>query len=87
MNMEPKFCAVTYDNAGVALWYWLGTKEVCERRAQLELKDDPRVTSSVVDEVDPAMTWDEMRDILWPSDPNAKGHVIWSGKWTQLEVK
>jgi hypothetical protein len=89
MNTTPeqKFCAVTYDNAGVPLWYWLGTKEVCERRTRLEWNQDIRVSSSFIDEVDPLMTWDQMRDLLWTADPNAKGRVIWSGTWEQLEVK
>lgn len=85
MNTEQKFCVVTRDNDGVPLWYWLGTKEVCERRAQLERVQDKRVSSSSIDEVDQSTTWDQMRDILWPSDPNAKGRVIWSGTWGDIK--
>lgn len=87
MNTEQKqkFCAVTFDNAGIALWYWIGTKEVCERRAHLELLHDERAFSSSIDEIDPSMTWDQMRDILWPSDPDVKGHVIWSGTWADIK--
>ena len=85
MNAEQKFCAVTRDNAGVALWYWLGTEETCGRRAQSKCRDDERVSSYSINEVDPSMTWDQMRGILWPSDPTAKRHVIWSGTWADIE--
>ena len=85
MDTEQKFCAVTYDNGGDALWYWIGTEEVCKRRTRLEWDQDTRVSSSSIHEIDPSTTWDQMRDLLWPSDPNLKGRVLWSGTWKDLK--
>jgi hypothetical protein len=86
-TQEPKFCAVTRNANGEPMGYWLGTRAACERFAERELSDWEDAEAATIEEVDPSTTWEQMRDLLWPSDPNAKGRVIWSGTWSELKVK
>lgn len=87
MEQEPKFCAVTFDAQHQPLNYWLGTKLACERFLIRSRQEDNRVQHMRSFSVDISTTWEQMRDQLFPQDPNAKSSVIWSGTWAQLEVK
>ena len=86
-EQEPKFCAVTYDAQQQPIDYWLGTKLACERFLTRSRQQDERVKHTRSFHVEQETTWEQMRDELFPRDPNAKGRVIWSGTWAELEVK
>lgn len=68
-----RFAAVSYDAEGEPCCIWLGSAEACARFARREEEDDGRTVT--ITEADEAMTWDSLRDSVWPWD-GVRGHLI-----------